>query len=94
MPSLDTLKRLAAAGGFQLAVTLVAALASDPVVDAYKPGVDKTLLIEQLRKTPEQRLNDLISAERTVAEFRRAGREARERIAGATSKKRAEPGQR
>ena len=70
---LETLKRLAAAGGFQLSVTLVPEPTYDAVVDAYRAGVDQTLLIEQLRKTPQQRLDDLISAERTVAEFQRAG---------------------
>ncbi|MEA3245466.1 MAG: helix-turn-helix transcriptional regulator [Gemmatimonadota bacterium] len=85
-PSLETLKRLAAAGGLDLACDLVPARASDPVVDAYKPGVDKTLLISNLRKSPQERLDDLIRAERTAAEFRRAGREARLRIAEAEAK--------
>jgi transcriptional regulator with XRE-family HTH domain len=85
-PSLEMLKRLAAAGGLDLACELQPARASDPVVDAYKPGVDKTLLIEQLRKSPQERLNDLIRAERTAAEFRRAGREARLRLAEAEAK--------
>lgn len=85
-PSLKTLKRLAAAGGFELALTLTPGRASDPVVDAYKPGIDKTLLIEGLRNTPQQRIDNLIRAERMAAEFRRAGREARLRIAEAEAK--------
>jgi hypothetical protein len=35
--------------------------AEDAVVDAYKPGVDQTLLIENLRLTPEERLRKLES---------------------------------
>ena len=85
-PSLETLKRLASAGGFELGVSLAPERVSDPVVDAYKPGVDRTLLIENLRMTPQERMEQLISAERTISEFRRAGREARLRIAEADSK--------
>lgn len=31
----------------------------DPVIEAYKAGVDKTLLIENLRRTPAGRLDQL-----------------------------------
>lgn len=82
-PSLRTLQRLAAAGGFHVAHTLRPARVLDPVVDAYKPGVDTTLLIENLRRTPQQRLDAMIAAARTVAEFRRAGRASRLRVAEA-----------
>jgi transcriptional regulator with XRE-family HTH domain len=85
-PSVESLRRLVEAAGYELRLTVVERRTSDPVVDAYKPGVDQTLLIEQLRKTPQQRIESLISAERTTAAFRQAGREARLRIAEAESK--------
>ena len=34
----------------------------DPVVEAYKPGVDMTLVRENLRLTPDQRLQQLQAA--------------------------------
>jgi transcriptional regulator with XRE-family HTH domain len=85
-PSVEMLRRLVHAAGLQLRLEVVEPRVSDPVVDAYKPGVDQTLLIGQLRKTPQQRINDLISAARTATEFRRAGREARLRVAEAEAK--------
>jgi transcriptional regulator with XRE-family HTH domain len=80
-PSLEMLKRLAAAGGLDLACELQPARASDPVVDAYKPGVDKTLLIDNLRKTPRERFERALAARRFILEVRRAGVEARRRAA-------------
>lgn len=85
-PSVEMIQRLAHAAGYELRLEFVPRRVVDPVVEAYKPGVDQTLLIEQLRKTPQQRLNDLISAARTATEFRRAGREARLRVAEAEAK--------
>jgi hypothetical protein len=49
---------------------------TDPVVDAYKPGVDRTLLVENLSRTPEERLRNLMALQRFAEELRRAGREA------------------
>ena len=49
----------------------------DPVVEAYKSGIDQTLLIEQLRRTPEDRLRrieDLQHALLQMAEGARARR--------------------
>jgi len=47
----------------------------DPVVEAYKRDVDRTLLRENLRKTPEERVLALMSLQRLAEEARRAGRE-------------------
>lgn len=80
-PSLEMLKRLAAAGGFELAVTLAPERVSDPVVDAYKPGVDKTLLISNLRKSPRERFEALLSARRFILKVRHAGADARLKVA-------------
>lgn len=38
----------------------------DPVIDAYKPGVDMTLIRENLKLTPDQRLAKLQSALESV----------------------------
>ena len=49
----------------------------DPVVEAYLPGVDGTLLRENLKLTPAQRLEKLVSFSAFAAELREAGRRAR-----------------
>ena len=49
----------------------------DPVVEAYKRHVDRTLLRENLRKTPEERVLALMALQRLAEEARRAGRELR-----------------
>lgn len=46
----------------------------DPVVEAYKKDIDRTLLRENLRLSPEERLRRLIAFLRFSAELRRAGR--------------------
>jgi hypothetical protein len=51
----------------------------DPVIEAYKEDVDRTLLRENLRRTPEERLDNLMELQRFAQELRRAGREARAR---------------
>ena len=45
-------------------------------------GIDLTLTFGQLRKTPQQRLDDLQSAMRGLEEFARAGAEWRKRNNG------------
>ena len=52
-------------------------LAPDPVIDAYKKDVDRTLLRENLKLTPEERLRKLLDLQAFVDEVRRAGRAAR-----------------
>ena len=54
-------------------------LTPDPVIEAYKKDVDRTLLRENLKLTPEERLRKLIELQRFAEELRRAGRDARER---------------
>jgi hypothetical protein len=48
----------------------------DPVVEAYKPGVDRTLLRRNLRLSVEQRLVQLEDVLRDCAEIRKAGQRA------------------
>ena len=49
----------------------------DDVVDVYKRDVDRTLLRENLAKTPTERLQTLQHLQRFAEELRRAGREER-----------------
>ena len=44
----------------------------DAVIDAFKRDVDRTLIRENLRKTPEQRLRALESLQRLAEEVRQA----------------------
>ena len=48
----------------------------DAIIDLYKRGVDRTLLRENLRKTPDERLRDLVELARFHQEVRRAGKKA------------------
>ena len=50
----------------------------DPVVEAYKRHVDRTLLRQNLRRSVTERVENLIALQALAAEARRAGR-ARER---------------
>ena len=45
----------------------------DPVVEFYKQGVDRTLIRENLRKSPEERIRALQALQRFAAEVRKAG---------------------
>jgi hypothetical protein len=48
---------------------------SDPVIEAYKRDVDRTLLRENLRLSVEERFEKLMRLQRFAGELRRAGRE-------------------
>jgi hypothetical protein len=48
----------------------------DPVIEAYKRDVDRTLLRENLRRTPDERLRDLVRLQRFADELKRAARGA------------------
>jgi len=49
----------------------------DPVIEAYKQHVDRTLLRANLRRTPEERWRTLAAATRLAEEVRRAGADRR-----------------
>ena len=53
------------------------ALASDPVIDAYKKDVDRTLIREQLRRSVDARVRNMLSALRLAEALRAAGRRHR-----------------
>lgn len=48
----------------------------DPVIEAYKKDVDRTLLRENLKLTPQERIEKLMAMQRFAAELERAGRKA------------------
>jgi hypothetical protein len=50
---------------------------ADPVVDAYKPGIDRTLFMENLKRSPEERLRALQQLQAFAEELRRAGKRLR-----------------
>ena len=49
---------------------------SDPVIEAYKRDIDRTLLRENLKLTVEERFEKLRQLQRFAAELRQAGRQA------------------
>ena len=49
----------------------------DPVVEAHKRHIDRTLLRQNLRRTATERVKNLIALQRLAAEARRAGRSLR-----------------
>ena len=51
-------------------------LEPDPVIEAYKQDLDRTLLRENLTKTVTERVANLIALQRLAAEARRAGERA------------------
>jgi hypothetical protein len=50
----------------------------DPVVDAYKSGIDVTLIRENLKRSPEERVRALQQLQAFAEELRRAGNALRE----------------
>ncbi|NOT31091.1 MAG: hypothetical protein HOP15_11640 [Planctomycetes bacterium] len=54
-------------------------LEPDPVIEAYKKDVDRTLIRENLKLTPSQRVERLIELQRFAEGLKKAGDELRER---------------
>jgi hypothetical protein len=54
-------------------------LEPDPVIEAYKKHIDRTLLRENLKRTVAERLARLVELQRLAEEARRAGARARGR---------------
>ena len=54
-------------------------LEPDPVIEAYKKDVDRTLIRENLRLTVEQRFENLMRLQKFAEEMRRVVRESRDR---------------
>lgn len=51
-----------------------ATASTDPVIDCYRKDVDRGLLRENLKLSPEQRVRRLAAFLKFLAELRRAGR--------------------
>jgi hypothetical protein len=49
----------------------------DPVIEAYKKDIDRTLIRENLKRTPEERFVQLMKLQEFAAELQAAGRRAR-----------------
>jgi hypothetical protein len=49
----------------------------DPVIEAYKKDIDRTLLRENLKLTVQQRFENLMQLQRFAEELQRAGRRLR-----------------
>jgi transcriptional regulator with XRE-family HTH domain len=71
-PTLETLERLLKAAGFGYELRLIPLSPKDVVVESYKPGIDRTLLRENLRKAPDDRVRTLEAMHRFSDEARRA----------------------
>jgi transcriptional regulator with XRE-family HTH domain len=73
-PRVETVERLLEAAGFRARIELEPIAPDDPVVAAYKADIDRTLLRENLRSTPEERVRALQALHDLAAEARKAGR--------------------
>ena len=78
-PTLATLERLVRGAGFELRLSLVPRAVLDPLVEAYKRDVDRTLLRENLRKTVDERLRSLTEMQEFGRELERSVRDSRKR---------------
>ena len=54
-------------------------LEPDPVIEAYKKDIDRTLIRENLRLTVEERFRNLEALQKFANELRRAGKEQSDR---------------
>ncbi len=79
-PSLATVERLVGAAGFDLRLELLPRSARrDPVVEAYKRDVDRTLLRANLKKTVDRRLRDMEAFRKDAEALRVAARQMKRR---------------
>ncbi len=76
-PTLETLARLLAATGFNLDMELVPRPTADPLIEAFKRDIDRSLLRRNLEKTADERMRSLQALARLADEAHRAGRAAR-----------------
>ena len=49
----------------------------DPVIEAYKRGIDRTLIRQNLKRTVTERFEQAMALQRFAEELKRAGRKAR-----------------
>ena len=82
MASASDAPRIAGRGSLVLSMSRkkhapVEPIGPDPVIEAYRRDLDLSLLIENLKKTPTERVLALMELQRLAAEAREAGRSAR-----------------
>ncbi|MCZ7646881.1 MAG: hypothetical protein M5U26_16600 [Planctomycetota bacterium] len=51
--------------------------ATDPVIEVYKKDLDRTLIRENLKLSPDQRYEKFLRFMQLVAELRRAGQQSK-----------------
>jgi transcriptional regulator with XRE-family HTH domain len=78
-PTIGTLERLLRAAGFELKIEAVPAPTPDPVLEVYKRDIDRSLLVENLKKTPDERVRTLVAMDRLFREAQRARATKRKR---------------
>lgn len=66
-------------------------LEPDPVIEAYKKDIDRTLIRENLKLSHEQRILKLMEMQRNAEELRRAGRRAKVRSTASNARGAPEP---
>ena len=76
-PTVHTIERLLSVAGFTVHMELVPRVTSDPIVEAFKRDIDRSLLRRNLEKTPDERIASLQALARFAQEARRAGRAVR-----------------
>jgi hypothetical protein len=52
---------------------------TDPVIEAYKQHIDRTLIRENLRLTVDQRFQQLMKLQQFAEQLQNAGRKARQK---------------
>ena len=75
-PSVETLSRLLGAAGFTYRPAIAPHLPADPVIEAYKLDIDRSLLRENLKRSVDARVRALSALSRLAREARRAGKAA------------------
>jgi transcriptional regulator with XRE-family HTH domain len=76
-PTLATVERLAAAAGYDVKMELAPKPQRDPVIEAYKRDVDRTLLRRNLERTVDERIRSLIELQEFGAEVERGVRRSK-----------------
>ncbi len=65
--------------GYNWAMAVEPNLPVDPVIEAYKRDIDRTLIRKNLSLTVDERLRQLAKLQEFAEELRRAGKAAREK---------------
>jgi len=77
--TVETLRRLLSAAGFDLVMTAVPSRGEDPVTAAYRRNIDRTLLRANLNRSVDERLRVGAETVRDLRELQRAVTASRHR---------------